>query len=79
MALPVNEFFERTCDLSSFCGLYSPKDTTAEHLCRMHIVPGLHLLEDMVKAKTVWTLSGHQLTFDSPVRDLLKSWAGAFM
>ncbi|KAK2534307.1 Stab1 [Columba guinea] len=41
-------------------------DTTAEHLCRMHIVPGLHLLEDMVKAKTVWTLSGHQLTFDSP-------------
>lgn len=79
MALSVNEFFERTCDLSSFCGLYSPKDTTAEHLCRMHIVPGLHLLEDMVKAKTVWTLSGHQLTFDSPVRDLLKSWAGAFM
>ncbi|XP_075015285.1 stabilin-1 isoform X2 [Calonectris borealis] len=40
-------------------------DTTAEHLCRMHIVPGLHLVEDMVKAKTVWTLSGHQLTFSS--------------
>ncbi|KAM6256750.1 stabilin-1 [Porphyrio hochstetteri] len=37
--------------------------TTAEQLCRMHIVPGLHLVEDMVKAKTVWTLSGHQLTF----------------
>ncbi|XP_010146410.1 PREDICTED: stabilin-1, partial [Eurypyga helias] len=40
-------------------------DTTAEHLCRMHIVPGLHLIEDMVKAKTLWTLSGHQLTFSS--------------
>ncbi|NXY91212.1 STAB1 protein, partial [Alcedo cyanopectus] len=40
-------------------------DTTAEHLCRMHIVPGLHLVEDMVKAKTMWTLSGHQLTFNN--------------
>ncbi|NXS59062.1 STAB1 protein, partial [Brachypteracias leptosomus] len=40
-------------------------DTMAEHLCRMHIVPGLHFVEDMVKAKTMWTLSGHQLTFSS--------------
>lgn len=70
-ALSVNEVSERTCHLSSLCGLYSPKDTIAEHLCRMHIVPGLHLVEDMVKAKTVWTLSGHQLTFSSPVKYLL--------
>uniref|UniRef100_A0A8C6JBN5 Uncharacterized protein n=1 Tax=Melopsittacus undulatus TaxID=13146 RepID=A0A8C6JBN5_MELUD len=40
-------------------------DTTAEHLCKMHIVAGLHLMEDMVKTKTLWTLSGHQLTFSS--------------
>ncbi|XP_053809782.1 stabilin-1 [Vidua chalybeata] len=40
-------------------------DTAAEQLCRMHIVPGLHLIEDMIKAKTMWTLSGHQLTFTS--------------
>ncbi|KAF2986533.1 hypothetical protein EK904_010304 [Melospiza melodia maxima] len=40
-------------------------DTTAEQLCKMHIVPGLHLIEDMIKAKTMWTLSGHQLTFTS--------------
>uniref|UniRef100_A0A663EVS1 Stabilin 1 n=1 Tax=Aquila chrysaetos chrysaetos TaxID=223781 RepID=A0A663EVS1_AQUCH len=59
----LNFFGEWTCHLSSLCGLYSPKDTTAEHLCRMHIVPGLHLVEDMIKAKTVWTLSGHRLTF----------------
>uniref|UniRef100_A0A8B9CVC7 Stabilin 1 n=1 Tax=Anser brachyrhynchus TaxID=132585 RepID=A0A8B9CVC7_9AVES len=55
----------QACHLSSLFGLYSPKDTTAEHLCRMHIVPGLHLIEDMVKAKTMWTLSGHKLTFSS--------------
>uniref|UniRef100_A0A8C3UUP6 Stabilin 1 n=1 Tax=Catharus ustulatus TaxID=91951 RepID=A0A8C3UUP6_CATUS len=40
-------------------------DSTAEQLCRMHIVPGLHLIEDMIKTKTMWTLSGHQLTFTS--------------
>uniref|UniRef100_A0A803V4B8 Stabilin 1 n=1 Tax=Ficedula albicollis TaxID=59894 RepID=A0A803V4B8_FICAL len=40
-------------------------DSTAEQLCRMHVVPGLHLIEDMIKAKTMWTLSGHQLTFTS--------------
>ncbi|OXB72361.1 UNVERIFIED_CONTAM: hypothetical protein H355_005430 [Colinus virginianus] len=39
--------------------------TTAAHLCRMHIVPGLHLIEDMVKTRTMWTLSGHQLTFSN--------------
>lgn len=72
IAVSVNEVFERTCHLSSLCGLYSPKDTTAEDLCRMHIVPGLHLVEDLVKAKTVWTLSGHQLTFSSQVKDLLR-------
>uniref|UniRef100_A0A8C5J7C1 Stabilin 1 n=1 Tax=Junco hyemalis TaxID=40217 RepID=A0A8C5J7C1_JUNHY len=38
-------------------------DTAAEQLCKMHIVPGLHLIEDMIKTKTMWTLSGHQLTF----------------
>uniref|UniRef100_A0A8B9VLL6 Stabilin 1 n=1 Tax=Anas zonorhyncha TaxID=75864 RepID=A0A8B9VLL6_9AVES len=58
------------CHLSSLFGLYSPKDTTAEHLCRMHIVPGLHLIEDMVKAKTMWTLSGHKLTFNNQVNDI---------
>lgn len=72
IAVSVNEVFERTCHLSSLCGLYSPKDTTAEDLCRMHIVPGLHLVEDLVKAKTVWTLSGHQLTFSSQVKDHLR-------
>uniref|UniRef100_A0A8C5T943 Stabilin 1 n=1 Tax=Malurus cyaneus samueli TaxID=2593467 RepID=A0A8C5T943_9PASS len=41
----------------------TPSDTTAEQLCRMHIVPGLHLIEDMIKTKTMWTLSGHQLAF----------------
>uniref|UniRef100_U3K2S4 Stabilin 1 n=1 Tax=Ficedula albicollis TaxID=59894 RepID=U3K2S4_FICAL len=50
---------------SFLCGLSSPKDSTAEQLCRMHVVPGLHLIEDMIKAKTMWTLSGHQLTFTS--------------
>lgn len=44
----------------------------------MHIVPGLHLIEDMIKAKTMWTLSGHQLTFTSQVRNLLKAWATVF-
>ncbi|XP_052535240.1 stabilin-1 [Tympanuchus pallidicinctus] len=39
--------------------------TAAADLCRMHIVPGLHLIEDMVKAKAMWTLSGHQLTFSN--------------
>lgn len=71
----VNEVFERTCHFSFLCGLSSPKDTTAEQLCRMHIVPGLHMIEDMIKAKTMWTLSGHQLTFTSQVRNLLKTWA----
>ncbi|XP_053932500.1 stabilin-1 isoform X1 [Cuculus canorus] len=42
-------------------------DTTAEQLCRMHIVPGVHLAEDMVKTKTLWTLSGQQLIFSSQV------------
>uniref|UniRef100_A0A8C5J9I8 Stabilin 1 n=1 Tax=Junco hyemalis TaxID=40217 RepID=A0A8C5J9I8_JUNHY len=57
--------FERTCSFSFLCGLSSPKDTAAEQLCKMHIVPGLHLIEDMIKTKTMWTLSGHQLTFTS--------------
>lgn len=74
----VNEVFGRTCHLSFLRGLSSPKDTTAEQLCRMHIVPGLHLIEDMVKAKTMWTLSGHQLTFTSQVRSLLKAWVTVF-
>lgn len=64
-------FFEKACHLSSLFGLYSPKDTTAEHLCRMHIVPGLHLIEDMIKAKTMWTLSGHKLTFNNQVNDIV--------
>lgn len=76
MGLSVNEVLERTCHLSSLCALYSPKDTTAEHLCRMHIVPGLHLVEDMIKAKTVWTLSGHRLTFSSQVKDLMDESPG---
>lgn len=44
----------------------------------MHIVPGLHLIEDMIKAKTMWTLSGHQLTFTSRVRNLLEAWGTVF-
>uniref|UniRef100_A0A8B9GIG8 Stabilin 1 n=1 Tax=Amazona collaria TaxID=241587 RepID=A0A8B9GIG8_9PSIT len=54
------------CLLNSF-GEWSKHehDTTAERLCRMHVVAGLHLMEDMVKTKTLWTLSGHQLTFSS--------------
>lgn len=40
----------------------------------MHIVPGLHLIEDMVKAKTMWTLSGHRLTFSNQVKELL-NWS----
>lgn len=79
MALSVNEVFERICHLSSLCGVYSPKDTNTEQLCRMHIVLGLHLIEDMVKAKNFWTLSGHQITFSSQVKDLVKSWTTAFM
>lgn len=79
MALSVNEVFERTCHLSVLCGVYSPKDTNTEQLCRMHIVLGLHLIEDMVKAKTLWTLSGHQITFSNQVKDLVKSWTAAFM
>uniref|UniRef100_A0A8C0VTN0 Stabilin 1 n=1 Tax=Cyanistes caeruleus TaxID=156563 RepID=A0A8C0VTN0_CYACU len=51
---------------------------TAEQLCRMHIVPGLHMIEDMIKAKNMWTLSGHQLTFSSQVRNLLKAWGTDF-
>ncbi|OWK63486.1 Stabilin-1, partial [Lonchura striata] len=60
------------CDVTATCEIDSQgtprmefNDTTAEQLCRMHIVPGLHLIEDMIKAKTMWTLSGHQLTFTS--------------
>lgn len=71
----VDEVLERMCHFWFLCGLFSPKDTTAEQLCRMHIVPGLHMIEDMIKAKTMWTLSGHQLTFTSQVRNLLKAWA----
>ncbi|NXU52032.1 STAB1 protein, partial [Turnix velox] len=73
--LPIHDKMEFN-NSSSLCGLYSPKDTTAEDLCRMHIVPGLHLIEDMVKAKTMWTLSGHQLTFSSQVNDLLSNFLG---
>uniref|UniRef100_A0A8C0H5Q2 Stabilin 1 n=1 Tax=Chelonoidis abingdonii TaxID=106734 RepID=A0A8C0H5Q2_CHEAB len=43
-------------------------DTIAQHLCKMHIIPGQHLLEDMVKIKTLWTLSGHQLTFNDQIQ-----------
>ncbi|XP_015276350.1 PREDICTED: stabilin-1 [Gekko japonicus] len=42
--------------------------TAASSLCRMHVIPGQHLLEDMVKTKILWTLSGHQVIFsDQPV------------
>uniref|UniRef100_A0A8C7EAD1 Stabilin 1 n=1 Tax=Nothoprocta perdicaria TaxID=30464 RepID=A0A8C7EAD1_NOTPE len=52
----------------SFIWSLHPKDTLAEQLCRIHIVPGMHLIEDLVKTKTLWTLSGHQLTFNSQVK-----------
>ncbi|XP_048347256.1 stabilin-1 isoform X3 [Sphaerodactylus townsendi] len=42
--------------------------TSAHHLCRMHIIPGQHLLEDMMKAKVLWTLSGHQVIFSDQLR-----------
>ncbi|XP_053156108.1 stabilin-1 [Hemicordylus capensis] len=35
----------------------------AENLCKMYIIPGQHLLEDLRKTKVLWTLSGHQVTF----------------
>uniref|UniRef100_A0A8C8VGW1 Stabilin 1 n=1 Tax=Pelusios castaneus TaxID=367368 RepID=A0A8C8VGW1_9SAUR len=41
--------------------------TIAQHLCKMHIIPGQHLMEDMMKTKILWTLSGHQLTFSGRV------------
>ncbi|XP_010140444.1 PREDICTED: stabilin-1, partial [Buceros rhinoceros silvestris] len=51
---------------STICVYRRPgEDTNTEQLCRMHIVLGLHLIEDMVKAKNFWTLSGHQITFSS--------------
>uniref|UniRef100_A0A8D0GDZ6 FAS1 domain-containing protein n=1 Tax=Sphenodon punctatus TaxID=8508 RepID=A0A8D0GDZ6_SPHPU len=37
----------------------------ARHLCKMHIIPGQHLEEDLIKTKTLWTLSGVQLTFNN--------------
>ncbi|XP_074862088.1 stabilin-1 isoform X2 [Carettochelys insculpta] len=40
-------------------------DTVAQQLCKMHIIPGQHLVEDLVGIETLWTLSGHQLTFNS--------------
>uniref|UniRef100_A0A8C4WPY8 Stabilin 1 n=1 Tax=Gopherus evgoodei TaxID=1825980 RepID=A0A8C4WPY8_9SAUR len=43
-------------------------DTIAQHLCKMHIIPGQHLVEDMIKTKTLWTLSGHQLTFNDRIQ-----------
>ncbi|KAH1167445.1 hypothetical protein KIL84_002928 [Mauremys mutica] len=49
-------------------------DTIAQHLCKMHIIPGQHLVEDMVKTKTLWTLSGHQLTFYDQIQSYTKSF-----
>ncbi|XP_066469618.1 stabilin-1 [Tiliqua scincoides] len=42
---------------------FSYNVTVAQNLCKMHIIPGQHLMEDMIKAKVLWTLSGHQMTF----------------
>ncbi|XP_059572069.1 stabilin-1 isoform X2 [Alligator mississippiensis] len=52
--------------LHPFNDKFDFNDTIAENLCKMHIIPGQHLLEDMIKTKTMWTLSGHQLTFNDP-------------
>ncbi|XP_042309906.1 stabilin-1 isoform X2 [Sceloporus undulatus] len=38
--------------------------TYAQNLCKMHIIPGQHLLSDMTKTKELWTLSGHKVTFN---------------
>nr|XP_023955738.1 stabilin-1 isoform X4 [Chrysemys picta bellii] len=48
--------------------------TVAQRLCKMHIIPGQHLVEDMVKTKTLWTLSGHQLTFNDQIKSYTKSF-----
>lgn len=57
-----------------FCALMlhfvSTKVTVAQNLCRMHIIPGQHLMEDMIKTKVFWTLSGHQVTLlSAPVNE----------
>ncbi|XP_075795497.1 stabilin-1 isoform X2 [Pelodiscus sinensis] len=49
-------------------------ETTAQHLCKMHIIPGQHLVDDLIKIKTLWTLSGHQLTFNSATKHSIKSY-----
>ncbi|XP_060621848.2 stabilin-1 [Anolis sagrei] len=37
--------------------------TYAQNLCKMHIIPGQHLWNDMTKIKELWTLSGHKIIF----------------
>uniref|UniRef100_A0A803SQ99 Stabilin 1 n=1 Tax=Anolis carolinensis TaxID=28377 RepID=A0A803SQ99_ANOCA len=49
---------------STICRFESPgKVSYAQNLCKMHIVPGQHLWNDMTKIKELWTLSGHKITF----------------
>lgn len=56
-----------------FCSLIqhfvSIKVTTAQNLCRMHIIPGQYVLEDIIKTKVFWTLSGHQVIFSDVVKE----------
>ncbi|XP_054832208.1 stabilin-1 isoform X3 [Eublepharis macularius] len=40
----------------------------APDLCRMHIIPGQHLLNDMIKTKVLWTLSGHKVIFSAQIQ-----------
>ncbi|XP_038627991.1 stabilin-1 isoform X1 [Tachyglossus aculeatus] len=45
-------------------------ETIPWRLCRLHIIPGLHLLEEMSpsQSQTLWTLAGEPLTLTAPVR-----------
>ncbi|KAJ7316744.1 hypothetical protein JRQ81_002906, partial [Phrynocephalus forsythii] len=42
----------------------SNKITYVQDLCKMLIVPGEHMLNDKRNIKSLWTLSGHELTFE---------------
>ncbi|XP_030061356.1 stabilin-1 isoform X1 [Microcaecilia unicolor] len=40
-------------------------ETMAQHLCKLHIIPGQHLLNDLIKIKTLWTLAGEAVEFQN--------------
>ncbi|XP_077181928.1 stabilin-1 [Paroedura picta] len=56
--------------LAPYSPLLQNFDTAAARsLCRMHIIPGQHLIEDIIKTKVLWTLSGHQIVFSDQVQN----------